>query len=33
MVVKAHVVEVVDGDTFRTNYTIRLESVDAPEIN
>ena len=31
--VKAYVVEVIDGDTFKTKNTIRLERVDAPELN
>jgi micrococcal nuclease len=33
LVVKAHVVEVIDGDTFKTQYIIRLEGVDAPELS
>lgn len=33
MAVSARVVEVIDGDTFRTAYTIRLENVDAPELH
>jgi micrococcal nuclease len=33
MVIKAHVVEVIDGDTFKTKNIIRLEGVDAPELN
>jgi len=33
MVIKAHVVEVIDGDTFKTLNRIRLEGVDAPELN
>lgn len=31
--VKAHVVEVIDGDTFKTKNIIRLEGVDAPELD
>lgn len=31
---KAYVTEVIDGDTFKTRLeTMRLEGVDAPEIN
>jgi endonuclease YncB( thermonuclease family) len=33
LVVKAHVVKFIDGDTFKTKNTIRLEGVDAPELN
>lgn len=33
VVIKAHVVEVIDGDTFKTLKIIRLEGVDAPELN
>lgn len=33
MVIKAHVVEVTDGDTFKTLNIIRLEGVDTPELN
>lgn len=29
----AHVVEVIDGDTFKTKNTIRLENVEAPELS
>ena len=33
MSVRAKVVEVIDGDTFKTKHTIRLANVDAPEIH
>ena len=33
LAVKAHVVEVIDGDTFKTKNIIRLEGVDAPELD
>jgi len=34
MAVRARVVEVIDGDTFKTvNNTIRLANVDAPELS
>ena len=33
LAVSAHVVEVIDGDTFKTKKRIRLEGVEAPELN
>ena len=31
--VSAKVVQVIDGDTFKTAYVIRLADVDAPELD